>query len=144
MFSVEIRVGRLLEIRMESPLSDAEVLEFRNLTSAAVVTANRPIIVCTDLLRARVFSPESAAQITAMMQRDNPLVERNAVLVGESALFSMQIERMLREAGPRSRRTFREAVPLKKWLKEVLTDDELWRLSIFIQEGVRDDRPPSA
>src|SRR3954470_7995362 len=110
MFSVEIRVGRLLEIRMESPLSDAEVLEFRNLTTATVVAANRPIIVCTDLLRARVFSPESAAQITSMMQKDNPLVERNAVLVGESALFSMQIERMLREAGPRSRRTFRESV----------------------------------
>jgi hypothetical protein len=144
MFTVENRVGRLLEIRMESPLGDDEVVEFRNLTSSIVRAAPRPLIVCTDLLRARVFSPASATQITSMMQQDNPLVERNGILVGESATFSMQIERMLREAGSRSRRTFRDAPALKKWLKEVLTDDELWRLNIFIQEGVRDDRPPSS
>jgi len=143
MFTVEIRVGRLLEIRMESPLSAAEVLDFRSVTTATVRAAKRPLVVCTDLLRARVFSPESAAQITAMMQQDNPLVERNGILVGESALFSMQIERMLREAGPRSRRAFREPAALKLWLKEVLDENELWRLNAFIMEGVRDDRPPS-
>jgi hypothetical protein len=141
MYTVEVREGRLLEIRMESPLEFADVQEFRQRVMALVGAALRPVIACTDLRRARIFSPDSAEAITSMMRHDNPRVERNAILVGDSALFSMQVERMVREAGSHSRRTFREPLELKLWLRDALSESERWRLNMFVTESPRGDRP---
>jgi hypothetical protein len=143
MFTVECRVGRLLEIRMTSPLELADVLDFRSLVTQRILEAPRPVIACTDLRRARIFAPEAAIELTAMMKHDNPKLLRNAFLVGESALFSLQIERLLREAGPLSRRTFRDTNEARQWLKDQLDEQERWRLSQFVIEYPRTDRFPS-
>jgi hypothetical protein len=132
MYTVEIRVGRLLEMRMESPLELEDVQRFKAVVSQRVLEATRPLLCCTDLRHARIFSPDAAAELTGMMKLDNPRVKRNAILVGESALFSMQIERMVREAGSQSRRTFRDQSEAQLWLREHLDAEERWRLAEFM------------
>ena len=44
-----------------------------------------------------------------------------------NAIFSLQLERLLREAQNPARRAFRDAQPLLKWLSEILTPEELAR-----------------
>ena len=62
------------------------------------------------------------------MRGDNPRIERAGILVSTSAVFSLQLERMVREAGNPRRRAFRTAGELVTWLDEIATPDEKQRL----------------
>jgi hypothetical protein len=94
------------------------------------------VVVVTDLLGARVFAPAVADHIVSLIRHDGPKVERNAFLVGESAIFSMQIERIIRDSGAHGRRAFRHAPDLEQWLADSLSRVERARLPQFLAEGV--------
>jgi hypothetical protein len=135
MSTVEIREGKLLEMRLVSPMSAADVDEFLNQTKGIVRDLRSSLVGCTDLREARILSPDAVSKLTEMMRFDNPRIVRNAILVGEGAVFSMQIERMVREAGSPLRRSFRETGEACTWLASVLTRPEQRRLRAFIDEG---------
>ena len=124
MLTVENPVGRLLELRVSSPFSLEEMGPFQTKLMRLVSSAPGNSVACTDLRGARVMPDEVAARFVTIMKADNPRMERSGFLVSESALFSLQIERMLREAGNPMRRTFRESHEMVAWLSELLTAAE--------------------
>jgi hypothetical protein len=136
MISVAHRVGRLVEVRIITPVTAEEIQAMgQRIGLAYAACAPRPIVGCTDLRGANLFPMDLAEQVAAFMKKGNPRIERGAMLVGESALFSMQVERVVREAGNPSRRTFRVRTELEKWLAEVLTPFERQRVRHFLEEG---------
>jgi hypothetical protein len=132
MFSAEIQVGRLMEIRLRSPVEPEEVVHFKRRVFALVQQSPRRVVGCTDLRLAHVFDQSVAEEIMGMMKTDNPRVERNAILVGKSAVFGMQIERMLKEVGSNTRRAFRDPELLRKWLDDVLDEEERRQVMDFL------------
>src|SRR4051794_6581527 len=124
MYSIDCHVGRLIEVLVATPVALEEVEAFGKRLRVVVGPQAGKIIVCVDLRGARVFPPAVAEAFVGVMRGDNPRLERSAFLVSDSALFSLQVERMIREAGSPLRRTFREPADLAAWVADALTDDE--------------------
>jgi len=80
--------------------------------------------------------------LVGLIRQDGPRVERNGFLVGTGAVFSMQIERIIRESGAPGRRTFRTPHELGAWLGELLTPTERSRLDTFLRENARQRGEP--
>jgi hypothetical protein len=134
MHTVSNLVGRLVEVRVASPLSLAEVDNFRQEHQAAIRDLPDRYVGAVDLRRADVFPIEVAQKLIAMLSGMAPLVERTGFLIGESAVFSLQIERILRNSASPQRKAFREPEQLKAFLGEVLTPLERSRLDAFLGE----------
>lgn len=135
MYTLECRIGRLTEIRVQPPLSLDELRNFHPQVTRILARVSGQVVACTDLRHARVFSPDVADRLMTIIRTDGPRVDRSAFLVGESAVFSMQIARVLRAAGAPSRRAFLEPEDAIHWLSEVLSQAEVRRLREFITAG---------
>jgi len=135
MYTIEHRVGRLIELRVESPVTEEELLQFHDMLAKACKPIQGQIAMCTDLAGATVFTQPVTQRWMSIIKRDAPIVERNAVLVGEGAVFSMQVERIIRNAGYKNRKTFLSPTALTTWLGEILTLAERTRLDAFLREG---------
>ena len=132
-FTLEIREGRLLEGRIRSPIAPPDVRAFMERLRFLLGGLNgRKVAIVTELLQADVFPADVANAFLSVMKTDNPLVERSAFLIGESAMFGMQVEKLIREAGHPARRTFRDATALEAWLGEILGPSERARLKAFL------------
>ena len=135
MYTLECRVGRLFEIRVQPPLSLDELKSFHPQITRIHARVPGQLVGCTDLRNARVFNQDVADKLTSIIRTDGPGVERNVFLVGESAVFSMQIARVIRSAGIPSRRACLEPEEAITWLSEVLTPVEVRRLREFVTAG---------
>jgi hypothetical protein len=136
MYTIENRVGRLIELRVESPVTEEELSRFRDTAAKVLKPIKSQVATCTDLVGATVFLQPVAARWIEIIRQESPVVERNAVLVGEGAVFSMQVERIIRQAGFKNRKAFLAPAALMAWLGEILTARERVRLDQFLQEGV--------
>jgi hypothetical protein len=136
MYTIENRVGRLIELRVEAPVTYEELLQFHDLLAKACKPIRGQIVVCTDLVGATVFTQPVTKLWTSIIKQESPLVDRNGLLVGEGAVFSMQIERIIREAGHQNRKAFLSPTDLLTWLGEILSVRERLRLEAFLREGV--------
>jgi len=132
MHTVRNQVGRLVEVRVASPLSLGEVDEFRREHHAAIRDLPDRYVGAVDLRHADVFPVDVAQRLIALLSGTAPLVERTGFLIGESAIFSLQIERILRNSASPNRKAFREPEPLRAFLGEVLTPLERARLDEFL------------
>ena len=136
MYTIENRVGRFVEIRVESPVTEEELARFHDMLAKVIKPIKGQIATCTDLAGATVFLQPVAARWIEIIKQENPIVERNAILVGEGAVFSMQVERIIRQAGFKNRKAFLAPAVLTAWLGEILTARERARLEQFLQDGV--------
>ena len=136
MYTIENRVGRLIELRVESPVTYEELLQFHDTLAKVCKPIRGQLSVCTDLAGATVFTQPVTKLWTSIIKQESPLVDRNAVLVGEGAVFSMQVERIIREAGHQNRKAFLSPTELTAWLGEILTVRERTRLEAYLREGV--------
>jgi hypothetical protein len=132
MFTIECNVGRLVELRIQPPLTLQELRLWPPQANRIFARVRGQVVACTDLRNARVFTPEVTKQLLALLRGETPHIERAAILVGESAVFSMQIARMFREIGGSTRRSFPEPEPAVDWLSELLTAAEVARLREFL------------
>lgn len=132
MVFVEHRVGRLLALRVETPVTmeELEPALIRFAGFAAKVPGK--FMAVADCRKATILSPEVADRFMALMRNDNPRIERAGLLVGESAGFSLQLERMVRTAGNPKRRTFRAVEELCAWMDEALLPAESRSLREFL------------
>jgi hypothetical protein len=125
--------GRLLTLRLESPLDEQEAGEVFSDIRRLLGAMSGQAISCTDLTNARTFSPPIAARFTELMRGDNPKIERSAFLLAENAAtFSLQLDRMIRESKNPHRRTFTGAQDLEAWLTPLLTPLERGLLRAFL------------
>ena len=135
MFSSKNHVGKLVEMRIAPPITPQQVLELRDSHLQVVGAIAGDFAIAVDLRRASVFPQQISDQLIAMMSQLNPRVLRSALLVNESAVLGMQVERAIEEAGLANRRAFRRAADLEAWLAEVLDAAELRRLQEFLAAG---------
>ena len=135
MFSSENREGRLVELRIVTPISSAEMVELQETHLAVTESVESDYVAAVDLRRAHVFPPEISEHFIRMMSQLNPRLVRSALLVNQSAILGLQAERAIEAAGNPDRKTFREPHEMESWLGEVLNASELTRLRRFVLEG---------
>lgn len=142
--SVERRVGALVEIRVHDEkvtVAEAErfIIAARATITDLAVRARRRAVICTDLRSAGVFPQEVSDLIIGLMKRVNVHIERSAVFGADgTAVFTLQVQRMLSEAGNAARRRmFSNPEKLRPWLSEVLEPDAQMRLAEFLNEPRR-------
>lgn len=131
-FTVEHHVGRLIEVRIGGRLNPGDMPEFYARVRSAVSKPRTQVIICGDLVAAEVLDTTVSNRVVDLLRASNLQVERSAYLINESAIFGLQIERIIREARNDHRRAFRRRGDLFKWLSESLTEDEAVRLHQFL------------
>lgn len=133
MFSAEVKVGRLLEVRLVTPvtLEDIDQCQARLI---GLFDQHGEVVLVADYTRATVFSQEVAAKVLDMFKRGKGRVARSAALVSQSAVFSLQIERLIAQAGNPARRSFHDPFEMKAFLGTALNHEEHIRLVQFLAE----------
>jgi len=120
-------VGKLVEIRIWSPVSLAETSSWARDHDAVIDAVRGPYVCFVDLVDATVFPQEVVdAYVTTM--RNEPRLRRTGTLLNASPTMSLQIQRMIREANNPERKVFRVPDELEEWLGEVLAPAERMRL----------------
>ncbi len=135
MYSSENREGRLIELRVVTPMSAEEILDLQKTHLEVTREVKGEYAVAVDMLRAQVFPPQMAERFIALMSQLNPRLIRSAILISESAVLGLQAERAISTAGDANRKAFRDPLALEHWLGEVLTARERNRLRNFLLEG---------
>jgi hypothetical protein len=147
MNTAAIRVGRLLEIRLLSYQSVAEVAAVFTAIGAelARVPSSTQIVTVTDWRNCPVMSSDAAEFALAGMTKNNARVLRSGALASrDSPIAVLQFLRLVRESRHESRRLFFDEDALRRWLGEVLTDAEKLRLDEFLREAVAGQpKPPT-
>jgi hypothetical protein len=134
-YSAECIVGRLVEARLFALQSVEEVTAFQGAMRNAFRRAGPRSVICADWRAATLLAPDVAEALIGLLKVGNAFFERSAILLGtEQAIFGMQVERFVREAANPSRRTFRDALSMRRWLAEVLDADEVRRMNEFFRE----------
>jgi hypothetical protein len=126
------RVGRLVEIRMEPPMTFAETVIFVEELRRIVKAMADRFVGVADYSRVTIFPQEVIATYVDCMRSLNPKLERTAVLIANSATLSLQMTRLLRDGSNPKRRAFTSPTELCAWLSEVLTPAEQARLKEFL------------
>ena len=134
MWSVERRIGSLVEIRIWSPVSLAETASWGETHDSVIARTPGPYVCLVDLVDAKVF-PQDVVEAYVKTMRNEPRLVRTATLLNESPTFGMQIQRMIREANNPNRRVFREPSALFDWLAEVLDAPERARLTELLRRA---------
>lgn len=141
MHKAEHHTGRLVEVRLASPLEPAEVKQFVGELMAIIGRIPSKYVGVVDLLDAHVFTPDVTESLIQLLSTSSPRVERTALLIGDSATFALQVERVIRSANNENRRVFRRAEELEAWLAEVLSVEERVRLRQFMHAAVNGKSP---
>lgn len=134
MHKVENHVGRLIEVKLASPLNIDEVRQFIQEHMAIMQKMPGKYVGVVDLLEAFVFPAAVAEMLIQLLSGAASHVERTALLIGESATFALQVERVIRSSNNPNRRAFRNPGELRAWLGEVLTPNEQQRLELFVRD----------
>lgn len=132
MYNIENRVGRLLEIRIATPVDEGEAAELRGRHQRVLAGIDGQYVSAIDLRHAHVFPSPVTEVFIHIMSATSPRLQRSALLIGPSATFGLQAERAIKEGGNPARRAFRDPGDLEAWLGEVLTPLEKGRLRLFL------------
>jgi len=133
-FHIEHHVGKLVEVRIASPVREEEMPEVAAATHAVVEKVPKGFVAVMDLRRAHVFPQAVAEGFIHILSDNNPKLGRSAVLIHPSAVFALQVERAIREADNPMRKAFRDPATLEAWLDEALDRVEQKRLHEFLRQ----------
>jgi precorrin isomerase len=135
--TVEVRVGRLLEIRVamgHRNIADVEEM-FRAISSEMAKEPARRLVIVTDWRRCPLMDGQAAERLMQNMSANNARVERSAALASYDAPTAvMQFARLIRESNFAHRKIFMQPHELIAWLDQVLDPDEQKRLREFLAE----------
>ncbi len=120
-------MGRLVEIRIWSPVTADEARPWAELHDRVVSAVNGPYLCLVDLADATVFPPDAVEAYVSTMRNESLLV-RTATLLGKSPTLHLQILRMIREADNPARRAFRDPNELLAFMRPVMTQREVQRM----------------
>ncbi|HYV49466.1 MAG TPA: hypothetical protein VFA20_31625 [Myxococcaceae bacterium] len=134
MFSVEVNVGRLLEIRLAAPITLEDLQGMGQALGEIFHKHQGRLVSAADATRAAIVSTDVGARVVDVFRTDNPRIERSGILINQSATFGLQIERLVAKAENKARRCFHDAFELKAFLGTLLTRAEHARLAQFLSE----------
>ena len=137
-FTVECRVGRVVEARLMTLRDADDVTQFELAMRAAFVRVQRKCVTCADVRAIALLSPTVSDLMIGVLAKGNPYLERSAILLpATGALFHLQAERLVRESKSADRRSFRKPQDMAAWLDEVLDDAERAGVRAFLSEDKR-------
>jgi hypothetical protein len=142
MYRVKHRVGRLVEIAIWSPVSVDEVEAWGRDHNAVIESVAGEYICFVDLRAASVF-PAMVVDAYVGIMKEEPGLLRTATLLPQSAMVSMQIRRMIREAGHPQRQAFEDPKSLMVWFDEDLSALERARMATLLRSRPADSSPIS-
>jgi hypothetical protein len=128
MYSIENKVGRLVEIALWSPVTKEEAAPWAELHDRVVASVGGPYFCLVDLARATVFPPDAVEAYVATMKNE-PLLIRTGTLLGRSPTQHLQILRMIKEANNTQRKAFRDPNEVLAFLAEIASPAERARLT---------------
>lgn len=143
--TIEVRVGRLVEIRVSGYASAADVHAMLRRTKERTGASmpNSLAVTAADWRNCAVLAPDAAEEVGKMLRGANAVTERAALLYSDrSPTAVMQFMRLLADAKNPNRRMFSKPEPMAAWLSEVLSDEEARRLREFL--GLRPSRASKA
>jgi hypothetical protein len=134
-FSVEKRVGRLLEIRIGGSLTLEEITAFGLRYREVAGVGEELYVACTDLRTARLFAPEAAELMLSFMRTRRTRIEHNAILVGDSPIVGLQAERLIKASSHPGRHILHSAGEVIAVLDPILGAAEQARVREFLNDG---------
>src|SRR4051812_149444 len=134
MFSCDVKVGRLLEVRLVAPVTVVDINITRERLGLFFKTFPSRLVACGDFSRADLFQQDVATRVLETFKHDNPKIERSGILVSASAIFSLQLERLITQANNPARKCFRDPFEVKAFLGKLLTHEEHGRMAAFLSE----------
>jgi hypothetical protein len=133
MHTVQRNEGRLIETRIVAPLEASEVDAIIQLVRINALAVPGKVVFVSDLTRLDGLAPDAVDAFTGMFMRDNPRLERSALLLPRNpGTLGLQLSRMIRNAKSPSRMAFDDKLPLQAWLEEVLGPAERSALRAFL------------
>jgi hypothetical protein len=135
-YEVKNKVGRLVEIRIWSPVSPEEATSWAAEHDAVIAGVGGPYVCVVDLFDAKVF-PQAAVDAYTSVMKEEPQLRRTGTLLSHSPTSALQIRRMLRETDNPVRRAFTDVQPLFEWLDPAMTPAERTRLRVCLAENGR-------
>lgn len=139
MWDIQRSVGRLVEIRIWSPVSLEETVPWAKAHDHLIDSIRGPYICFVDLRDATVF-PQPVVEGYVKTMKNEPRLLRTGTLLNQSPTLGMQIQRMIKEANNPNRRSFRDPEELCVWMAEVLDEAELARLRTLTASKSSPDR----
>lgn len=119
-------------MKLASPLSAEEVQQFVRELTAILGRIPGKYVGWVDLREAHVFPGAVSESLIQLLSAAAARVERAAFLINDSAIFAMQVERILRSSNSDNRRAFRSPEEAIRWLGEVMTSEERVRLKTMM------------
>jgi hypothetical protein len=136
-FAVECKVGRLVEARLLAPRTREQIADFSEALRKTFRAVGAPCVICADWRQTTLLAPEVADALVGLLRMGNAHFVRSAVLLPNgNALFTLQVERVIREANNPARRAFRRPPAMREWLSETLDGAETRRLHEFLTDAV--------
>lgn len=135
MMTVSRRVGRLCEVRFQSPLDIEKVTSFTLAIRPIVVAAATPLVFCCDWRGVASLGDDVVDTLVWIMRRDNPMIECNAILVdGTKPAVVQQAQKIVTEARHPRRKVFTKLAALRAHVDPMLDVLERRRLDAFFSE----------
>ena len=135
MMTVSRSVGRLCEVRFQSPLDIEKVTSFTLAIRPLVSNAVRPLVFCCDWRGVTTLAADIADTLVWIMRRDNPMIECNAILVDvANAETVRQAKKIVTEARHPNRKVFTKLAELRGYVDPMLDAPERRRLDAFFSE----------
>lgn len=134
MFTIERRIGRLAEIRIEHELRIDEMSLYRARFASALQSVAGKMVFVSDVRTVESVTHEVEEQGTQLMRVAGQRIERAGMLVGKKGTFGVQLLRASLNSNSRIRLVSDDAAEVQRWLGEVLGPSERARLHEFLCE----------
>ncbi len=133
MFTIERRVGRLIEMRV---VGAADFVAFGKVIALAnEVGPDAQVVVCADVRRGNLVTPEQAAKIATIIRGTRTRLACSITLVGDNVPLERTVNRVAQQADPDFVETVRTPEEVVSRLTPLLNPAELARLKLFLAEG---------
>lgn len=143
MYTIESKVGRLIEVRFWGPILGEEPGAWRRDHERMIAAMLNTYVFFVDLADAPVFPPDMIEAFSVTMRNETRLL-RMAVLLGSSPTLGLQMQRLVRDAQHPHRKIFRDAREAEAFLSDILTLSERTRLHELAADRRSDFSGPSS
>jgi len=136
-FSIESRVGRLIEARVFGLRTRDDADDYAHALGTQVLRMprNPRPILCADHRPVVIYPQDAAERLMELFTHMNVQLERVAIIVARSnATLVLQLDRLVREAAYASRKLFYSPEEAQGHLAPVLDATELGRMRAFLDE----------
>lgn len=137
-YTIANRVGRVIEARVFGLRTADDATRYSRALAAQVLSmpaAPGPVL-CADHRPVRIYPQPAADRLVELFQAMNTRLTRIAIIVSESnATFSLQLQRLVREAGYANRRVVSDTGDALAHLSPGLGLDERARIERFLSEA---------